>query len=1238
MLIKISDVLKELPNFEAKLEQFHSAKSAALVAGLLVYPPLHANTLRLEMLVHMILAFAGGAKKPKHRHIKSWLNAGLGSSKLVYLEDPIEDVFISNVTTEEGNIRIFEGNWESNDFYLQRILNIVNTFPDDRESRQLKREIRAILKLSEEIAARCSLDRFSSGGGVDKGRIEVPSMQAMELLCRAIEFSLEDLQQLGILPTDLTSFIFQLDSRDQLRDQSVGDSDLERRPIVQDADKWYMLLPSAISVAIRQYVLQWISDRGYQNSFNQHLVLEYRKFFRETPILGSSLPEKMFLPSYRVAGKTFLEFVKQVDSGRYLQVIAIADNIEGYLNNGFGSPDPNVLELSDQINVGIKNVQDHFRKQEGFKQGLSLLIGCGYGRPSVFRSPEESPDWRIEFVSAPDLQALSWVPGASPLFLWKLVDHERFLAEHDVTIVNANGLLNLYGWWAETSYLMLHPDIEFGGGPINILIPTDCLADIRKRVRRGWDVHALPLPDGRLVRVRRTAADSYFPGEAFESQYGCIDAILTGKLLGACIGEKLIWWVAAESGRTSLSRDLIFRVWEAVNNWLDRGIPVFERLLKDLTYQSVIVILDFNNAHQEQANSAPEHVLRSCVLVTTNPETKTIRISLCDPFFGGFRNPKNIAERTLIRSITIGVLELGNETPDEKMVDAIVSEIVPDDDARYVHFFEAIHFRDYIQHYDRPEKLFIDDADAARSKLGLGWMIHNRADGNGFTTADESIAFLNNAVETIWKRMRARLQKLDRRDLIESALRHVEGVEANKAQWQRTIRALLALRDEKTSAKTVAMKQVARFNAAEIALRLVIEMAVSECPLKGGEPVSALDLTPLMSDVLMIFHLGGCSDAIIKGVMEPEVRIAPSGDILTDAGFREEIADPLGQRFESVRIDEEVAGYEKHFQPMEPIPTPRGLFPEAFLTAFEAEFGITIDAVRGVREALENLAYEKKKCVHIARKDEILSYCKRSEFATAELVEVFLDRFALWPREVWDKEPEGFNKRDWYPWRFGRRLSLVARPLVRLEDNDNPRYVISPGLLGMGIAYTVARYYEAEVEVSECNSKSMRCWINDETNRRGHAFARRVFETMRAQGYEVRLEETIPALLNEKLEKDWGDVDVLAWKTGDNDVLAIECKDLKVAKTPNEMAEQLNRFSGQVSRSGKPDDLLKHVERCNFLRERSQGVAQAIGMSHRNIQIRSVVCFSKPVPMQYVAKRFPDVSFITIDDLSEKLV
>jgi len=123
--------------------------------------------------------------------------------------------------------------------------------------------------------------------------------------------------------------------------------------------------------------------------------------------------------------------------------------------------------------------------------------------------------------------------------------------------------------------------------------------------------------------------------------------------------------------------------------------------------------------------------------------------------------------------------------------------------------------------------------------------------------------------------------------------------------------------------------------------------------------------------------------------------------------------------------------------------------------------------------------------------------------------------------------------------------------------------------------------------------------------------------------------------MNEKLGQDWGDVDVLAWKPGNHEILAIECKDLKDPKTPNEIAEQLNRFSGQVLLNGKSDDLLKHVDRCDFLRKRSRRIAQTIRLGGCDINIRTVVCFSNPVPMQYVEKRFPNVSFVTIGNLKK---
>ena len=80
--------------------------------------------------------------------------------------------------------------------------------------------------------------------------------------------------------------------------------------------------------------------------------------------------------------------------------------------------------------------------------------------------------------------------------------------------------------------------------------------------------------------------------------------------------------------------------------------------------------------------------------------------------------------------------------------------------------------------------------------------------------------------------MRVRLQRLDCESLLEKALRYIEGVEAEKTLWQRTVLAVLALQDDKKSAKGVAIRQIAQCNASAISLRLVVEMAISECPLE----------------------------------------------------------------------------------------------------------------------------------------------------------------------------------------------------------------------------------------------------------------------------------------------------------------------------------------------------------------------------------------------------------------------
>lgn len=1230
---KISHIIEERASIKKKLRPFHPIKAAALISGLLTLPALQANTLRFEMLIHLILSHSLGKREPMARHIHLWLNNELGATSFVHLEDPVEDVFISNIITDIGNIRIFEGIWESSDFYLQRMLNIIKILPDNQSTRQLKREIYGILMLSEEIAERRHLNRFLPGEGNDKGPVKIPSDKELKALSKTIVFTLEDLQRLEILPADIEPFIFDLHHTNKLKEQSLEESDLQQQPIVKNCDKWFILLPNSISFAVRTHILNWMIQYGFQDSFDKHLVMEYQEFFQENPIMGASFPRKS-IPVKDVQDKYLMTLTREFDTGRYIQVIVIIDRISGYQQHGLLSFESESMdEYNDQINIHIKDVRSYCRKQEGFKQGLTLVVGCGYGRPNGFRAVQETPDWLVEFISAPDFQTLAWTSETSHLFLWKLINQVRHLKNQGVSIANANGLLNLYGWWVDTNYLMIPTDVEFGDKPIHMMIPTDSLAEIRRKIRQGSDLHVLPLPNGKLVRVRRKDIDSYFPDDVNQPLYACIDAVHQGQLLGAWVGKQSIWWVSTESGETGLSLDMIFKVWDAVQNWLRRAVPVFERRLHKVANKVVQVILNFDDVKQEYTDFLTKQVPHSQNAISIEQAEDTIRINFHDSFFRNFHNPQNIAERMLMRAVANGVLQITGEIPCEELLDIFENEIVPNDDARYFHMFEAKRFRDQINYYDHADSLFIDGADEAMSILGLGWLAQNRSNGDRFNTVEESTSFLNKVIEKIWNRVQAKLHALNRVQFIEQALRYIEGVENQRLLWERTIRAVISLHDNQKSTEAVAIEHLACCNASTISLRLLVEMAISECPLDDGKYAGVFDLTPLMSDMLIIFNLGGISNSIIKGVMNPEIKIAPNGDIVSHTGFRDEVIDPLGQKYGSARLDHENARYEKHFESYQPLPTVQGVFPADFLAAFKAEFGLSIDSMRGIRDALEHLAIEKERCVFIAYKDELIAYCGSSEFTTIEDAQIFLKRFSLWPREAWDKAPKGFANRDWYPWLFGRKLSLVARPIIQLENEENPRYIISPGLISDGITYTISQYYEAEIATSSCESSAMKRWIDDEKARQSHAFVTKVSDVMKEAGYETRIEIPVTELINEKTPRDYGDVDVLAWKLELDDVLAIECKDLKLTKTANEIAEQLNHFNGQILLNGKRDELRKHLDRCSFLNGRAQQVAKTLEMSDCNIHIRNIVCFSKPNPTQYMASRFPDVMFLTIDEL-----
>jgi hypothetical protein len=219
-------------------------------------------------------------------------------------------------------------------------------------------------------------------------------------------------------------------------------------------------------------------------------------------------------------------------------------------------------------------------------------------------------------------------------------------------------------------------------------------------------------------------------------------------------------------------------------------------------------------------------------------------------------------------------------------------------------------------------------------------------------------------------------------------------------------------------------------------------------------------------------------------------------------------------------------------------------------------------------------------------------------------------------RPQWDRSPPGFSPTAWLPWRFRRRLSLVSKPIVQLEDGDNPRFVIAPAMIVHHIAKFVSdvrlgRFDEKEFQKNGSVSK----WIGKTNHGEGEAFNQQVADCFSTEGWTAVANLTDGQILRRAADPKFGDVDVLAWSSTQKRVLVIECKDLSFDKTAGEIARRLARYRGKEDPHGERDDLRKHLDRCAILSSEIDKVSEFVSFPVKTIE--KVIVFSQPTPMLF---------------------
>jgi hypothetical protein len=1145
------------------------------------------------------------------------------------------------VNTPRGNFRIIEGVAEGAGFHLQRILDLVESMPAKAPFSDLRRSIDSLLKLSDAVAERAGVRQNALGQEAPYQALPIDLVNRLPAARELVRFSEADLFQLGIQEGSLAEFTFNPAGRSELRAQSTGNSNIERRPISVAGQRVDLLLPTAIAGAIIRFVIEWAIARGLSNAFETALGATIQKLLRETPVLGDRSRSRVEFE--RMDGGLIASMMREIDPGRFLHIVAFVDGLDGFLSDGFNGSNSNPAALSAALAFNLQQAVAKANSKPNFRGGLSLLVTCGYGRGFLAGTPRELPtNWKLEFIALHDMITLSWLRQFDALSLWKLLDARDAIEAQGIKFLNVNGLLNLVAWSEQLEgHLVPHGKLPDGfvtpGGSSIVVVPQNALRDLRHRVATAWAPLRVLDSDGEWAKVRKLG-DSEFEEDNAAPLYVSEDDLHAGRLRAVYVAPERPWWIELDAPENS-PRSIVYEHWRMLGVWLNRAAPVLDRSYSSLPllpFSFKVRFAEILGNTNSSPKSLDENQIRFLLRVSAETGSSTVLIEVGEGYQEGFTHPHNLAERALVEAIVAGAAKAGGESLDIAKQARLAQEICPDPQARWIHRFEARSFRDYVgsQLNETPE--LIDRLDDGASRIGLGWKARPRERGPDISGVADCTSFLNDVVKVVLGELCESLHSLDRHAFASAILNNHEAASRERDVWERTSQANLALHNDKEAAVRTIVDHKSRLNACFVASRIVLEAAICECPLQGGRAPGKLDLSRTMASAMQAYNLGGWSDAIRWGAIEPRIRITPLGDVHIGQDFMDNIYEPFGRAVAEKLVKQAADSYEEIYETPKVVPTVTGLVEGDFLNAWQAEFGISMDALRGFLEKLEDKGRNPPSILLELPRSILVEMLRSAARISTEEATSTLGILSLVPRPVWRSVGPEFTDKDWAPWRFRRRLSVLRRPLIQIDAEADPSILIAPGLLREAVFFVAGSYYSGAIPSTQARSAAMSKWIGQANNEQRTKFNLVVANRMKELGWDVEREIKLTKILEHHLDRDYGDIDVLAWNRESGRVLIMECKDLQFQKTLGEIAEQLSDFRGELGSDGKPDLLKRHLDRVKRLTANTDLVSKKLRLA-APIQMTGHLVFKNPVPIRYakeqIASRTELTLFSELDEL-----
>ncbi len=1165
-----------------RLSQLAPTELLASVGALQLMPENVRRATRLELAACGAAAVkSDGTSRPVSRSALDGLVNGpeLSDPYLISLEDPIGGWFVESVSFVGGVYRIFPGITTNATFILRHLGTAIalhrDAFSEPNFEARARELFQAVLTLSETIACRAGLARgLLPVEHPGRSRIDIPNAKRLADLRRAVTFSQDEFDSiLRRCRTDMATIdALVLDSGSLAADACNPDANpLQASPIVRVDGEYVIANPLGLAAALRHQVICRAVDTSVATELaSRHSALLQRTVVNclELMDIHPAGPSRWRGPQ----GVLMADGLFSFDADKALYACIVSDDLTDYDRDIVYGLRPHV-DLWPVLRAHFETVAEAlFSRRNAPNELLILLLPGSLGRSwavGVGDQGEHAP-YEILLLSVSDLETISHIESGKSLLLSKFAHANRKL--HDTTDVVAFGLLDKYGVFRDNQYSFYESDDL---PPTAMLFDASWEGQLHRESLDRVDRHGALSYDGTHVAEVVLLQDDreipiYVQPTTFDSRVALLVEGYSNPL----------WVVSpefkADDGRNRRHLRLIANM---IAYWMWQFTPSLERWFQAAlgAHGNVFIIsidadeeLDHDATDGDGTSSTASFDVE--VLDGYPPGIGvTFHRAALDLLGGG----TNDGERIIMSGILSEMSECAASRGQDRLSQAEIATIVEAHAAPPLKKKIIITQRHRDPELDPrglPRPRTVDPFDEGQLLDELGsYLTTDLGLKVGVIPAAERSVVLNRVAAWYYEQLQRLVHTLNPDGLLRWLVAHNESLLKERASIQLTLATRLACFASHDTIRKEWSTEHSRQAAALLSSRFIIEY-VAASPPNGLRPRSNSVYDRLLAIGSEIVNVGFQSDIVRFDLCEATVSILRSGRLGRNFDDSQAALKALMVDYTDAKVVEAEASFSERWQLDGVFESHDGV--GEIDEAAREEFGHTLTELRNfwgaagaVASGISPGACRVQRDTFVQNVADKLQWAKRS-------VDKLTRNLSLGEREEFLVPPTPYLKTDVYPWRFTRRYSYLRRPFLLVAGTNGPDIVAGPRHLQHSYRYLMHLCCSGRLEALSLPMKKV---MSRMASGEAEKFNDKVADALESLGtLKVKRRVKKAGPLRGKLAPP-GDIDVLAICRKKRIVFVIECKDLVLARTPREWANELDA----LVRGGKnrKSTVEKHISR-----------------------------------------------------------